>query len=105
MATREVLRLAVLLTLFWVTFGAALYVEYHPGPLSGQAQGYSDLVGALHGGFSLNFGLQKLVFAIGLALLLLGSVLIPQRKRLGATLFSCAGLPLAVTVPLGDPQP
>ena len=104
-ARRQVLLLAVVLGFFWLTYGAALYVQFHPGPLSREAHGYSELLDELHGGLSLKFALQKLCFATGLALLLLGSVLLPERKRIGAIYFSLAALPLAATIPLGEPQP
>ena len=100
---RQIMPVTVALALFWVAFVAAAYVHFYPGPLSTEASEYSKVVAEVHSGISLFVPLQKICFCIGVGSLFLGSALIPLRNRLGPILFSSAALPLAATIPLGEP--
>ena len=95
-------RIAAVLGLFWAAFGAALYVEWNPGPLSKEAQEYLTIAESVNGGIDPRFALQKLCFLVGVSTLLAGSALALVRRRLGATLLTVAAIPMVAAVLLGE---
>src|SRR2546428_6132488 len=97
---------AILLALFWAAFAATLYTDWHPGPLSKEAQQYLTFAEEVnYSGLSLRFAAQKLSFLVGIVSLLSGSILLLAHRRPGALFFTVAAIPLAATVPLGESEP